>query len=54
MCLQFGYTKQAFYKQLQTAQNVSLQNEVVLELVQEKRKIWKHGSGRNLHQSIKK
>jgi putative transposase len=54
MCLQFGYTKQAFYKQLKTAQNATLQNEVVLELVQEKRKIWKRGSGRNLHQSIKK
>lgn len=54
MCLQFGYTKQAFYKQLITAQNVSLKSEVVLELVQEKRKIWKRGSGRNLHQSIKK
>lgn len=54
MCLQFGYTKQAFYKQFKTAQNVSLKNEVVLELVKEKRKIWKRGSGRNLHQSIKK
>jgi putative transposase len=54
MCLQFGYSKQAFYKQLQAVQNVSLKNEVVLELVQEKRKIWKRGSGRNLHQSIKK
>jgi putative transposase len=54
MCLQFGFTKQAFYKQLQTVQNVSLKNNIVLELVQEKRKIWKRGSGRNLHQSIKK
>jgi putative transposase len=54
MCLQFGYTKQSFYKQLQTVQNVSLKNEVVLGLVQEKRKIWKRGSGRNLHQSLKK
>jgi transposase InsO family protein len=54
MCLQFGYSKQAFYKQLQAVQNASLKNEVVLELVQEKRKIWKRGSGRNLHQSIKK
>jgi transposase InsO family protein len=54
MCLQFGFTKQAFYKQLQAVQNASLKNEVVLELVQEKRKIWKRGSGRNLHQSIKK
>jgi transposase InsO family protein len=54
MCLQFGYTKQAFYKQLQTVQNVSLKNNIVLELVQNKREIWKRGSGRNLHQSIKK
>jgi putative transposase len=54
MCFQFGYTKQSFYKQLQTVQNVSLKNEVVLGLVQEKRKIWKRGGGRNLHQSIKK
>lgn len=53
MCLQFGFTKQAFYKQLKSVQNETLKNEVVLELVQEKRKIWKRGSGRNLHQSIK-
>jgi putative transposase len=52
MCLQFGYTKQAYYKQLKTEQNTNLQNEVILGLVQKKREIWKRGSGRNLHKSL--
>ena len=52
MCLQFGFTKQAYYKQLKTAENTAFQNDVILGLVQKKREIWKRGSGRNLHKSL--
>jgi putative transposase len=52
MCLQFGFTKQAYYKQLKTAENTAIKNEVILGLVQQKREIWKRGSGRNLHKSL--
>jgi len=54
MCKQFGYSKQAYYKQLQYTENKLAQEEVVVGLIKEKRKIWKRGSGRNLHQSLKK
>lgn len=54
MCLQFGFTKQAYYKQLKTAEKTILQNDVLLGLVSDKRKIWKRGSGRNLHKSLEK
>ncbi len=52
MCLQFGFTKQAYYKQLKIASNTALQNDIILGLVQKKREIWKRGSGRNLHKSL--
>jgi putative transposase len=54
MCSFFKKTKQAFYKQQKTTATVVLQEEVLLGLVTEKRKLWKRGSGRNLHQSLKK
>jgi putative transposase len=54
MCKQFGYNKQAYYKQLQYRENKLAQEEVVVGLIKEKRKIWKRGSGRNLHQCLKK
>jgi putative transposase len=54
MCKQFGYSKQAYYKQLQCTENKLAQEEVVVGLIKEKRKIWKRGSGRNLHQCLKK
>jgi putative transposase len=53
MVAQFGYTKQAYYKQLKAAENSVLQENVLLGLVAKKREIWKRGSGRNLHQSLK-
>lgn len=53
MCSFFNKTKQAYYKQLKAVEENALQESVVLGLVQEKRKIWKRGSGRNLHQSLK-
>jgi putative transposase len=52
MCTFFNKTKQAYYKQLKTVENNTLQNNVVLGLVKQKRKIWKRGSGRNLHKSL--
>ncbi len=54
MCLQFGHSKQAYYKQLKTAENTAIQNDVILGLIQQKRAIWKRGSGRNLHKSLEK
>ncbi len=54
MCLQFGFTKQAYYKQLKTAENTAIQNDVILGLIEQKRAIWKRGSGRNLHKSLEK
>jgi putative transposase len=53
MCKQFGYTKQAYYKQLATAENAIVKEEIVVGLIKKKREIWKRGSGRNLHQSLK-
>jgi transposase InsO family protein len=54
MCLQFGFTKQAYYKQLKTAENTAFENDIILGLVQKKRETWKRGSGRNLHKSLEK
>ena len=54
MSLLFGFTKQAYYKQLKTLENTVLQNDIILGLVQNKRTIWKQGSGRNLHKSLEK
>lgn len=53
MCKQFGYTKQAYYKQLATVGNAIVKEEIVVGLIKKKRDIWKRGSGRNLHQSLK-
>ena len=53
MCQQFGYTKQAYYKQAKVNENTVLQEEIVVGLIRQKREIWKRGSGRNLHQSLK-
>jgi putative transposase len=53
MCRQFGYTKQAYYKQLSTAETAGVKEEIIVGLIRNKREIWKRGSGRNLHQSLK-
>ncbi|MBC7960699.1 MAG: IS3 family transposase [Vallitaleaceae bacterium] len=52
MCKVFGYSKQAFYKQLHTAENTAAKEATVVGLIQQKRTIWKRGSGRNLHKSL--
>ena len=54
MCLQFGYSKQAYYKQLNHIEKNAVVEDVVVGLIRKKREIWKRGSGRNLHQSLKK
>jgi putative transposase len=53
MCSFFNKSKQAYYKQLKTVEKSALQCNVLLGLVKQKRILWKRGSGRNLHQSLK-
>ena len=54
MCAVFGYSKQAYYKQLQCSEKKVAEEDVVVGLIRKKRAIWKRGSGRNLHQCLKK
>lgn len=54
MCFQFGYSKQAYYKHLQHIEKNAVVEDVVVGLIKKKREIWKRGSGRNLHLSLKK
>jgi putative transposase len=54
MCKVFGYSKQAYFKQVQQNTNTALQEATIVGLVKEKRTIWKRGSGRNLHQCLQK
>ncbi len=48
-----GYSKQAYYKKVKTKENQDIQETLVVDLVKEKRKLWKKGSGRNLHAALK-
>lgn len=48
-----GYSKQAYYKKIKTNEKHDIQESLVLDLVKEKRRLWKKGSGRNLHASLK-
>jgi len=52
MCKVFGYSKQAYYKQLHTAENTMAKEDTVVGLIHQKRTVWKRGSGRNLHKSL--
>jgi transposase InsO family protein len=52
MCSLFGYSKQAYYKQLKCTGQIVLKEQVVVGLIEKKREIWKRGSGRNLHKSL--
>ena len=54
MCRQFGYSKQAYYKHVNHIEKNAVMENVVVGLIRKKREIWKRGSGRNLHQSLKK
>jgi len=54
MCLVFGHSKQAYYKQLRLNANTAVKEETIVGLIKNKRQIWKRGSGRNLHQCLQK
>lgn len=54
MCAVFGYSKQAYYKQLQHNADRIVKEEVIVGLIKKKREIWKRGSGRNLHKCLQK
>jgi putative transposase len=54
MCGVFHRSKQAYYKQMQWNADKAAQEAVVVGLIRKKRETWKRGSGRNLHQSLKK
>jgi len=49
-----GYSKQSYYKQIHSKEQARIKDELILELIKEKRKLWKKGSGRNLHSSLSK
>jgi len=48
-----GYSKQAYYKKIKTKEKQDIQDSLVLGLVKQKRRLWKKGSGRNLHAALK-
>jgi hypothetical protein len=48
----FGYSKQAYYKQLHYREQTSFDEYLIVGLIAQKRKIWKRGSGRNLWKSL--
>ena len=47
-----GYSKQSYYKRIKLEEQKDITDSLVLSLVKEKRKLWKKGSGRNLHASL--
>jgi len=49
----FGKTKQGYYKQIKRIEETKIDEMLVLEMIKEKRKLWKKGSGRNLYASLK-
>jgi putative transposase len=54
MCQVFGYSKQAYYKQLHQNANTAFKEDVIVGLIKKKRVIRKRGCGRNLHQSLQR
>jgi transposase InsO family protein len=48
LCGLLGYSKQSYYKRLRQKEKAVLQDDLIVELVKSKRKLWKKGSGRNL------
>lgn len=47
-CQLLGYSKQAYYKRLNSLENTAFDEYLIVELVRKKRQLWKKGSGRNL------
>ena len=48
-----GKSKQGYYKQINRIERLEFQETLILEMVKKKRKLWKKGSGRNLHASLR-
>jgi len=48
----FGYSKQAYYKQLHYQEEESFNEYLIVGLIKQKRQVWKRGSGRNLWKSL--
>ena len=44
----FGYSKQAYYQSIARSEQQAFDEYLIVELIRQKRKIWKKGSGRNL------
>lgn len=47
-----GKSKQGYYKQISRMEHLEFQETLILDMIKEKRKLWKKGSGRNLHSSL--
>ena len=47
-----GYSRQSYYKRIKLEEQKDINESLVLSLVKEKRKLWKKGSGRNLHAAL--
>lgn len=47
-----GYSKQAYYKQIEREEKKGINENLIVELIKSKRKLWKKGSGRNLLASL--
>ncbi len=52
LCEILDYSKQAYYQQISHQEQKSYDEYLVVELIKNKRKIWKKGSGRNLFASL--
>lgn len=52
LCELLGYSKQAYYKRIKTKKRNDYKESLVVELIKNKRRLWKKGSGRNLHKSL--
>jgi len=44
----FGFSKQAYYKSISRVEKAAFDEYLIVELIRQKRRIWKKGSGRNL------
>ena len=53
LCGLLGYSKQAYYKRIRLTEKENFKEALIVSLIKEKRKLWKKGSGRNLHASLK-
>lgn len=51
-CKILGYSKQAYYKQLHYQEQALFEEYLIVGLINQKRKIWKRGSGRNLWKAL--